>query len=186
MTTHCPHCNAPLPQSPLPPRAPYTARAGNYGPAQRLPQSMQHAPRLPPKSAQVRFQCPACNTWLRWQANGQTRQMKAPPLCPSCGSEIEAVRRVNKRTGQAFWACPNYPRCKAKMPQVPRTVRAADFALVVAGEQREPRRVDSDGNLVADGSGGRIVLNETREKMLVEIERREKFYKKRGERWKQT
>ncbi|WP_243042864.1 restriction endonuclease [Dyella sedimenti] len=32
------------------------------------------------------------------------------PTCPSCGSAM--VQRQNRRTREAFWGCPSYPRCK--------------------------------------------------------------------------
>lgn len=38
-----------------------------------------------------------------------------PPTCPRCG--VPMVRRTAQRglhAGEAFWGCPNYPRCRAK------------------------------------------------------------------------
>lgn len=35
----------------------------------------------------------------------------APRSCPACGAAI--VVRKNRNTGQAFWGCSSYPRCKA-------------------------------------------------------------------------
>lgn len=32
------------------------------------------------------------------------------PTCPACASEM--IRRENRRTHEAFWGCPSYPRCR--------------------------------------------------------------------------
>lgn len=32
------------------------------------------------------------------------------PTCPACASEM--IRRENRRTREAFWGCPSYPRCR--------------------------------------------------------------------------
>lgn len=51
----------------------------------------------------------------------------APPTCPHCGAPM--IRRVAGRgphAGEAFWGCPNYPRCRAKRPMSARDADAAD------------------------------------------------------------
>ena len=35
------------------------------------------------------------------------------PTCPSCG--IKMVKRTASRTGQQFWGCANYPRCRTTL-----------------------------------------------------------------------
>ena len=37
-----------------------------------------------------------------------------PPACPQCS--VPMVRRSNRRTGQPFWGCTEYPRCKGTRP----------------------------------------------------------------------
>lgn len=36
------------------------------------------------------------------------------PTCPSCN--VKMVERTARKTGQAFWGCPHYPRCKFRLP----------------------------------------------------------------------
>jgi restriction system protein len=38
----------------------------------------------------------------------------APAPCPKCGASM--VVRVNKRTGERFWGCLSYPRCRGTLP----------------------------------------------------------------------
>lgn len=35
-------------------------------------------------------------------------------LCPACDSEM--VQRHNRRSGEQFWGCPGYPRCRGTRP----------------------------------------------------------------------
>lgn len=37
-------------------------------------------------------------------------QANAMPNCPSCGALM--VKRTNRRTGDVFWGCPEYPSCR--------------------------------------------------------------------------
>jgi restriction system protein len=39
---------------------------------------------------------------------------EAPPPCPTCATSL--VRRTNRSTGEPFWGCPNYPRCRGTLP----------------------------------------------------------------------
>lgn len=43
------------------------------------------------------------------------RQVASDPItCPTCASTM--VQRHNRRTGQPFWGCPDYPRCRGTRP----------------------------------------------------------------------
>lgn len=53
---------------------------------------------------------------LRPHLGGEVKAGDGPPLCPDCG--IPMQRQVAKRgdyAGQAFYGCPNYPRCRQKV-----------------------------------------------------------------------
>lgn len=36
------------------------------------------------------------------------------PGCPDCGGRMR--KRVNRETGEAFWGCAGYPRCRGSLP----------------------------------------------------------------------
>lgn len=42
------------------------------------------------------------------------------PVCPQCGSAL--VERRNRRSGEAFLACPRYPKCRHTQPLRPATI----------------------------------------------------------------
>ncbi len=44
----------------------------------------------------------------------QPPQAAAPLLCPACNSHM--VQRHNRRSGEPFWGCPGFPRCRATRP----------------------------------------------------------------------
>jgi restriction system protein len=47
--------------------------------------------------------------------DGPTSQdVQVDTACPRCGEAM--MRRVNRQTGQPFWGCSTYPRCKATRP----------------------------------------------------------------------
>jgi hypothetical protein len=51
----------------------------------------------------------------RQEAEDRKKQLAAAGrLCPRCEAEI--VKRTNSATGQQFWGCSNYPRCKYTKP----------------------------------------------------------------------
>lgn len=43
-------------------------------------------------------------------ARGEPTDLSQTPPCPSCGQAM--VRRINRRSGETFWGCAAYPRCK--------------------------------------------------------------------------
>lgn len=44
----------------------------------------------------------------------QDQGAAANPCCPRCGTTM--VKRTNKRTGEPFWGCSIYPRCRGALP----------------------------------------------------------------------
>ena len=45
------------------------------------------------------------------------------PTCARCG--VKMAERTARSTGQRFWGCDNYPRCKATLPMVAAVAKAA-------------------------------------------------------------
>lgn len=45
-----------------------------------------------------------------WGSPLDPAKKPAAPRCPSCGGPMK--RRTNSRTGDQFWGCMSYPRCK--------------------------------------------------------------------------
>lgn len=36
------------------------------------------------------------------------------PECPDCGEPM--TERTNRSTGESFWGCPDYPKCRGTRP----------------------------------------------------------------------
>ena len=45
------------------------------------------------------------------------------PTCARCG--VKMAERAARSTGQRFWGCVNYPRCKATLPMAAAVAKAA-------------------------------------------------------------
>lgn len=58
---------------------------------------------------------PSLNTAMHKVAAPPTMAASAAtPDCPSCG--VTMVKRANRRSGEWFWGCANYPTCRATRP----------------------------------------------------------------------
>jgi ssDNA-binding Zn-finger/Zn-ribbon topoisomerase 1 len=55
------------------------------------------------------------------------------PRCPRCGAAM--VRRHNSASGQPFWGCPAYPRCRGTVPADPPAPDPPDPARVTLQQQ---------------------------------------------------
>lgn len=55
--------------------------------------------------------------WIQWAYNEQFTQRNVKtyglPVCPWCGASLVLrVAKTGSRTGQQFWGCSNYPKCR--------------------------------------------------------------------------
>lgn len=48
------------------------------------------------------------------RAAHKDRSAKSPQKCPKCGGNM--VLRTNRKTGEKFWGCTNYPKCRKTLP----------------------------------------------------------------------
>lgn len=56
-----------------------------------------------------------CSEIPQKESVGTETTPQSLPTCPACG-EGPMVRRTNRRSGEAFWGCRNYPRCRVTRP----------------------------------------------------------------------
>lgn len=54
---------------------------------------------------------------LRHRSEASSTNSPATPTCPTCGSRmIKRLARKGPTSGQSFWGCEGYPKCRATLP----------------------------------------------------------------------
>lgn len=60
------------------------------------------------------------------------------PDCPECGEPMK--ERTNRTTGEVFWGCSDYPRCKGTRPGVDEAGGGGDADLPSERQRARDRR----------------------------------------------